>query len=249
MSGPALNIESKSMSTQRHKSASRDVQLWALVPVKSLSDAKQRLKDCLGADREEFTVAMLKDVLNALADSKEVSQVVVVTADTRVAAIAKQGGLLVVDENGSIGMNAAIDLGVEAIRNRGGQRVVILPADIPLMTGAEFDRIAGDFEQRAQYDGNNFIGINPSTYRGGTNCLFLNTQKVFTFHYGPDSFKLHRDSAESCHQRPISLYSPTISMDIDDKQDLDSLVSFCIRNPEFKETETWKFLLNKGRTD
>ena len=248
MTGQAFNIETENMSLRGHQVANRDEGLWALVPVKVLAGAKQRLKDCLGEDREGFTVAMLKDVLAALADSKEVSQVVVVTADDRVAAIAEQGGLLVVDENGSKGMNAAIDLGVEAIRKRGGQRVVILPADIPLMTGAEFDRIAGDFEHQAQIEGNDFIGISPSTYRGGTNCLFLNTQQAFTFHYGPGSFKLHRDSAERHRHRPISLYSPTISMDIDDKRDLDALVSFCVRNPEFKQTEAWKFLLNKGRT-
>jgi len=248
MSGQAFSIETEDMSLRGQRLANRDKGLWALIPVKALTGAKQRLKDCLGADREGFTVAMLKDVLAALADSKEVSQVVVVTPDPRVAAIAERRGLLVVDENGSIGMNAAIDLGVEAIRNRGVQRIVILPADIPLMTGAEFDRVAGDFEHQAQVEGNGFIGINPSTHRGGTNCLFLNTQQAFTFHYGPDSFKLHRDSAQRHRHRTIPLYSPTISMDIDDTQDLDALVSFCVRNPEFKETQVWKFLLREGRT-
>lgn len=248
MSGQAFSLESGNMSLRGHQVANRDEGLWALVPVKALAGAKQRLKECLGEDREGFSVAMLKDVLAALADSKEVAQVVVVTADDRVAAIAEQGGLLVVDENGSKGMNAAIDLGVEAIRKRGGQRVVILPADIPLMTGAEFDRIAGDFEHQAQTKGNDFIGISPSSYRGGTNCLFLNTRQAFTFHYGPDSFKLHHDSAQRHRHRPISLYSPTISIDIDDKRDLDVWVSYCVRNPEFKQTEAWKFLLNKGRT-
>jgi 2-phospho-L-lactate guanylyltransferase len=248
MSGQAFSIETKNMLLRGRRVADRDDGLWALVPVKALTDAKQRLKDCLGEDREGFTVAMLQDVLAALIDSKEVSQVVVVTADDRVAAIAEQAGLLVIDENGSKGMNAAIDLGVEAIRNRGGQRVVILPADIPLMTAAEFDRVAADFEHQGRIEGNDFIGINPSTYRGGTNCIFLNTQQAFTFHYGPDSFSLHRDCAKRHRHRPISLYSPTISLDIDEERDLDALLAFCVRNPEFKETQTWKFLLNTGRT-
>ena len=71
-----------------------DKDLWALVPVKALEGAKQRLKNCLGADREGFTIAMLKDVLAALSESKEVSHITVVTDDPRVAAIAKQGGLV-----------------------------------------------------------------------------------------------------------------------------------------------------------
>jgi 2-phospho-L-lactate guanylyltransferase len=248
MSGQNFSIKTENMSLHGRQPVKRDRGLWALVPVKDLSSAKQRLQDCLGADREGFTVAMLKDVLTALADSKEVTQVVVVTADSRVAAIADQGDVLVVDENGSKGMNAAIDLGVKAIRNMGGQRIVILPADIPLLTGTEIDRVARDFSHQAHSEGNDVIGINPSTYRGGTNCFFLNTQQTFAFHYGQDSFKLHCDSAEIHRYRPISLYSSTISMDIDVERDLDALMSFCRRNPEFKETKTWKFLSNKGRT-
>ena len=236
------------MSLHGRQSDKRDRGLWALVPVKPLGRAQPRLPGCLGADREGFAVAMLKDVLAALADSNEVTQVVVVTNDPRVAAIVGKWDMLVVDEKGSKGMNAAIEQGVKAIRNMGGQRIVILPADIPLLTGTEVDRVAHDFELQAQEEGNDVIGINPSTYRGGTNCLILNTQQLFTFHYGQDSFKLHRDNAEIYRLKPISLYSSTISMDIDVEQDLDALISFCRRKPEFKETETWKFLSNKGRT-
>ena len=57
----------------------QDKGLWALVPVKALGRAKQRLKNCMGEDRAGLTVAMLKDVLAALSESKEISHIVVVT--------------------------------------------------------------------------------------------------------------------------------------------------------------------------
>jgi len=154
----------------------------------------------------------------------------------------------VIEEKSSTGMNVAIHLGIGVIRKLGAIRVVILPADIPLMTGAEFDRIAGLFEHEAQNETGGYIGISPSSDEGGTNCLFLDPRRAFTFRYGPDSFNLHRASAAKCGQRPISLYSSTISMDIDERQDVDALQSFCLQNPEFQETATWKFLRQTGRT-
>jgi 2-phospho-L-lactate guanylyltransferase (CobY/MobA/RfbA family) len=97
-----------------------DKGLWALVPVKALEKAKHRLKNCLGADRADFTVAMLNDVLAALSESKEITHIAVVTDDPRVAAITRQRGLNLVEEVGSKGMNQALELGRDAIRRMGG---------------------------------------------------------------------------------------------------------------------------------
>ena len=121
MGGQVLTIETDNISLRGKQPAQRDEGLWALVPLKSLEGAKQRLKNCLGADREGFTLAMFKDVLAALCESKEVSFIAVVTDDPRVAAIADLDGLLVVDEFESKGLNGALERGREAIRRLGGR--------------------------------------------------------------------------------------------------------------------------------
>jgi 2-phospho-L-lactate guanylyltransferase len=224
-----------------------DEHLWALVPVKGLTMAKQRLQQYFGPGREDFALAMLKDVLDALDASKTVSGIAIVTADPRVAELARQRGLLLVEENGNCDMNAAIALGVEAIRHNGGRRLVIIHSDIPLLTGTELDRLAGIFLDQAGSCAGEMIGISPSTDRGGTNCLFLDARQAFEFCYGPDSFALHCASARSRHQEVISLDSPTVAMDMDEPKDVDELLEFYRQHEQFQHTETWKFLHNRDR--
>jgi 2-phospho-L-lactate guanylyltransferase len=227
----------------------QDEGLWALVPVKALERAKQRLRNCLGEDRAEFTVAMLKDVLAALSDSKEVSHIAVVTNDPRVAAISKRGDLVVLDEGESKGMNEALELGRDAIRRMGGQRMVIVPADIPLMTGSETDRVLQELQIQRKVWRDGITGIGPSKDRGGTNFLCIETGQPFPLMYGPDSYRRHRKCAIEHGSQPVSLQSITISLDIDEKKDLDEFISFCFSNPKFQATETWQYLQDSGYID
>jgi len=223
-----------------------DEEFWALVPVKSLSRTKQRLKSCLGRDRPGLTIAMLKDVLNALAHSREVTRIAVVTADPLVSDVAKNRGALVVDEVEANGMIEALELGVSTIGRMGGRRVAILPADIPLVTGPELDRVLHELRIQYRARGDNITGIGPSKDRGGTNILCIDTGRPLPLRYGPGSYRLHRECALEHGSQPVPLHSPAIELDIDEEKDLDEFMSFCLSNAEFRETETWQFLQGKG---
>jgi len=249
MGGQVFNIETDNRSLPGQQVAPRDEGLWALVPVKALASAKQRLKKCLGADREGFTVAMLKDVLAALCESKEVSHIAVVTDDPRVAVIAKQGGLLVIEEVESKGLNEALELGRETIRRMGGHRIVIVPSDIPLLTGPETDRTLFKLQIQRQARGDGVTGIGPSKDLGGTNFLCIETDRPFPLMFGPGSYRRHQECAIEHGSQPVSLSSPTISLDIDEDKDLDDFITFCLSNPEYQKTETFQFLQEKGYID
>ena len=249
MGGQVFNIKTEHMPLRGQQVAQRDEGLWALVPVKALAGANQRLKKCLGADREGFTVAMFKDVLAALCESKKVSHIAVVTGDPRVAAIAKQGGLVVIEEVESKGLNEALELGRDAIRRMGGQRMVIVPADIPLMTGRETDRTLFELQIQRQARGDGVTGIGPSKDLGGTNFLCIETGRPFPLMFGPGSYRRHLECAIEHGSQPVSLSSPTISLDIDEDKDLDDFITFCRSNPEYQKTETWQFLQEKGYID
>jgi 2-phospho-L-lactate guanylyltransferase len=246
MSKPARMIERVGASPQKYQMYAHNKEhrgeLWALVPIKQLSLSKQRLNNSLGDDRQKLTEAMLNDVLSALAASQEIDQIAVVTSDPMLAAQIQQRGHLVIQENEPHGLNSAIKTGVEAIRKRGAKTVVVLPADVPLITAEEVDRLVSSYEQQSQADSGMVVGILPSGDRKGTNCLILDAEQAFTFRYGVDSFELHCRSVKSHNGKVISLDSSTVSLDIDEPEDVKAMVAYGLENPDFRHTETWKFL-------
>ncbi len=224
----------------------RSKKLWGLVPVKSLALAKQRLKPRLGADCAEFSMSMFMDVMRALKDSNAIKNIAVVTADPRVVGMAENHDLLVVDEIEAMGLNPAVALGIEAIRRRGGQRVVIMPTDIPLVTGAEIDRILQALKLDLERNFGDFVGISPAKSGDGTNLLCLETDHLMPLSYGPDSYNLHLKIARDNRLRPVTLHSETIALDIDEQGDLEEYIAYCRVHPQFQETATWQFLQHKG---
>jgi len=216
--------------------------LWALVPVKRLCDSKQRLKACLGEDRGGLAIAMLTDVLNALRDSREIAHVALVTADPLVEELAAGLGVSVVPEIELQGMNAAILRGIDFIRQSGAEQLAIVPADVPLLTGAEIDRLVLEFQAQCHSAGATVIGIGPSQDRGGTNLLCFDKGLVFPLSYGPDSYRLHRENAHSGGCRVITLGSAALALDIDEEKDLDQFIATSLAQTGYRSTATWRFL-------
>ena len=221
---------------------SEQVPTWALVPVKNLDSAKQRLGACLGADRAGFTLAMLEDVLIALNDSRKVRRVAIVTADTQVAEMGKAYGAVLINEVFPDGMNQAIHLGMETLRKLGARRVLVIPADVPLATGAEIDRLMLELELQRALTGNPAIGIGPSADQNGTNFLCLPTGCHFEFHYGHDSYRQHQGEGMANALTPVALMSSTLARDIDHAQDVYDLIALCKQDPAWQHTRSWAFL-------
>ena len=223
--------------------------LFALIPVKVLGEAKQRLSITLGPDRRGLMLAMLEDVLFAMADSSRIDQIAVVTADAEVASAAARFGALVIDEIEPRGMNAAISLALEQIQQHGGSHAVVLPADIPLVTGEELDRLMQLQEAAQNTGGNGLIGITPSADGRGTNLLCLETGSHFETRYGLGSYSLHLEGALQSGRRPVTLESSAVSLDIDSPPDLQTFIQTCRTQPRFQATQTWRFLRETGLLD
>jgi 2-phospho-L-lactate guanylyltransferase len=87
----------------------------AIVPVKVLAHAKRRLSSVLpDAVRQRLVLAMLQDVLAALAGAQSIDWLAVVSADQRVAALAQRHGVSVLPEpRPDFGPQLAPDLGPE----------------------------------------------------------------------------------------------------------------------------------------
>lgn len=219
---------------------------YTLVPVKTLANAKQRLESALGALRSDLMVAMLSDVLSAVRDSARVAGILVVTADPDVAELAAAHGARVLRESGSRGLNRAVASGFAALRREDASRVAIVPADIPLLTGAELDRVLQSMEAQSAAVGRGSIGLCASRDGRGTNLLCLDQVAKFDFRYGQNSFQLHREIALAAGFRPVSLTSPLIALDIDMPGDIDHYLAVCARHPAYRESHSWQFLEAHG---
>ena len=123
---------------------------------------------------------------------------------------------------------------------------MILPADIPLLTGNEIDAMLSALEVEQLSGGNSVIGLSAAADGRGTNFLCMDTSRKFQTRYGRNSYSLHREGALEGQHRPVELYSRTVSIDIDHERDLDELISFCLLNPRHQDTESWKFLREIG---
>jgi len=222
---------------------------WALVPVKSFEESKQRLKACLGDHRAEFSRAMLSDVLDALTASMEIDAIAIVTSDSEVRKISESRQIIAIDEGAVSGLNPSIEHAVDVLQGIGAARVTVVHADLPLATGSEFDRICRMLDEVAGAQEDAPMIISPCTDRQGTNVLSFDSHSRLPFRYGPNSFELHHSSAEGSKTAMLTVESDTLAVDIDRPSDLEGLIDYCRNHTEFQSGATWKFLERIGLTD
>ena len=221
---------------------------WALVPVKSLDSAKQRLEPCLGELRGAFSLAMLRDVLDALSRSQTIDAVAVVSEDSEVRQLTESRELLAIGEGPSAGLNADVTHAVEALRGMGAKKITVIHADLPLATTLEIDRICGAYEIPAATAAGPTGIISPAADHQGTNILSFDADHPIPFRYGPDSFNLHHEAVRTTQTRLVTIESKTLSHDIDDPSDLEQLLAYYRRHPEYQSSASWRFLERAGMT-
>lgn len=196
---------------------------YALIPVKSLSDAKSRLKGHLSLEeRKTLTVHMLKHVLKIVHACKEIKQTFVVTPDEEIKKIASQYSATVLPEEHT-GYNQSVTIAAKHVPFRhsreGGKPVnqnnislLTIPADLPLLT-------QNDIQMLIKHSYEQDIVLAPSK-DGGTNSVLMHPPLIIPYLFGKDSFKKYINEAQK-RNLTISIYeSPTIAFDIDTIDDL-----------------------------
>jgi len=108
---------------------------WAIVPVKPLRRAKSRLSSVLGAEeRLELSREMLNRVLEALAKVPEIERTLLVSRDSEAMALARHHGARTLSERPPIDLNQALQQATRAAVGSGASAVLVVPADLPLVT-------------------------------------------------------------------------------------------------------------------
>jgi 2-phospho-L-lactate guanylyltransferase len=193
--------------------------IWAVVPVKDIKDAKQRLASVLAPhERAALFRAMLHDVLSALSAAKGLGGVMLVTCDPEAIALAGDYGARVLLECANQGQTAAVSAGAQALAAQGATGMIAIPADVPLIS-------ASDVEQLLSAHGcAPAVTIAPARDRLGSNAVICSPPPLLPFAFGDNSFYPHLARARGQGVEPRVVDSPAFALDVDRPDYLQSFV-------------------------
>ncbi|MFZ2487416.1 MAG: 2-phospho-L-lactate guanylyltransferase [Anaerolineae bacterium] len=205
--------------------------LYILVPVKQLAEAKSRLAAVLPeSERQTVTLRMLHSVLQVVQTAQQRIDAVgmVVSPDPIILNLAASYGLTpLADAPLSAGMteaaspdallNAALEQATAYAQSLGASAVLILPADLPLLTLADVTRLWRTSQQL--YSARAMV-IAPDNHEQGTNALLVRPPGVLRYEFGPGSLARHCRQARDLGMAWHVDRSPRLGLDVDLPADL-----------------------------
>lgn len=223
------------MSTSRHRPGnplrtSIDP-IHTVVPLRSVAGGKARLGEALDAEeREVLILGMLERTLAVLGAWTPCTRTHVVTQDLRVA---RRVTSLTVDAILQVadGLNEGIALGITEALRGGARAVLVLPADLPMLSVEALDRLLdGADAALAAGSGRPLVAIAPSDARNGTNALLLFPPGVIAPHFGEHSFEAHVRAAAGADATLQVVADPALGFDLDTPEDLEMLPPGLLRD-------------------
>ena len=194
----------------------------AVIPIKQLQDAKQRLSGLLSPDeRKQLFQAMVEDVLTAVEACTYIDRIIVVTDDQVVAALARSYGAEIRPEPTTPGLIEAVTETGKQLAAEGVHCMLFLPGDVPLVTPEELEVVLEGFG----ISGNPEFMIVPASDLGGSNCVACSPPDCMSFGFGADSFRKHLGLARDRGIDPQVARLPGIGLDIDTPADLSELMA------------------------
>jgi 2-phospho-L-lactate guanylyltransferase len=189
--------------------------IWAVVPVKDTASAKQRLAPVLAPPlRQALALAMLEDVLAALAAVSGLAGRLLVTTDPAAQALAARYDCDCMGEGAADGHTGAVTAATWRLAREGQVSMLTLPGDIPLVTAVEIGRFIAAHRPAPSFT------IAPSHDEHGSNAIMMSPPDAVALRFGEDSFFPHLAAAEACGIAPKVLRLPGIAFDIDNPADL-----------------------------
>jgi 2-phospho-L-lactate guanylyltransferase len=189
--------------------------LWAVVPVKELDRAKERLASRLSSQlRRALMLAMLEDVLSALAAAPGLAGLAVVTIDPAASELAARYGARVIEMSARDGHTGAVVAAARLLAEEGHSGMLTVPGDVPLVTAAEIAQLVAAHRPAPAFT------IAPSRDQRGSNAILCSPPDAVALRFGEDSFFPHLRAAEARGIRPTVVRLPGIALDLDTPEDL-----------------------------
>jgi 2-phospho-L-lactate guanylyltransferase len=198
----------------------------AVLPVKRLGTAKQRLAAGLDAERRrELAGAMVADVLEAIGGARSIDRLIVVTGDPVAQELASAAGAEIVPDPEDVGHVEAAQAGIARAEVEGAGQVLLLPGDCPLLDPRELDRLLTGVPER-------YVGIVPDRHGTGTNALLLSPPNAIVPAFGEGSKARHVEAARHAGI-PFAIENlPSIELDLDTPADVIALTRELAKNPK-----------------
>jgi 2-phospho-L-lactate guanylyltransferase len=189
--------------------------VWACVPVKEFTGAKQRLASLLTPEQREVLAAtMLEDVLSALACATRLAGIMVNTVDPRAAALAERFGARVVTEGARDGHTGAVNGMARVLAAEGKAALLTIPGDLPRVTAGEIDTVVSSCRAPPSFT------IVPAHDELGSNAVLCAPPGSVPLRFGDDSYFPHLAAARRSRIEPAIVRLPGMALDIDHPADL-----------------------------
>ena len=207
---------------------------WAVVPFKG-RDGKRRLAGLLdGDERAALVRAMLDDVLDALAACPLVDRLVVVSPEADPTAGSPGRAVTWLAESVATsaerpaepaerpadGLNGALLTAQAVAARERAARLLILPADLPLLAPSDVAAVLAAGRPPAGERGRARIVIAPDGASVGTNALLLEPPTALAPLFGADSFHAHVAWAAELGLRYAIVRRPGLLLDVDTPEDV-----------------------------
>lgn len=182
------------------------------IPMKDPRHAKTRLAPVLGdAARERLALRLFERTLAFFLDAFPQFDTAAVTASALIAQRTAARGGRVVRENGANGLNAAAAAAVRHAAEDGYARLLLVPADIPVLLRDELEQVLALADRHA-------LAI-AEARDGGTNLLVMTPPRDMPFRFGAASASRHEAEARQAGMSVARCYLPFIGHDLDSPDD------------------------------
>ena len=191
---------------------------WAIVALKSSGGAKSRLRPyCSDEERHRLYFLMARRVLTALLAVPSIERVLAVTASDEVERFVTEIGGCVIRQPEDLGTQSAFAYALSCLacgESPRPSRLLMISGDIPLITPAAVE----DLLDRCRSQRG--VAIVPDRRRQGTNALVCSPPDAVIPCFGEDSLRRHWCAARARGIDVQVIESRTLSLDIDDHEDL-----------------------------
>lgn len=191
-------------------------ELVCVIPVRSFGFSKSRLSNFLTSDETiSLQKCMLEDIVTNIIS--EVSEIILVSRDSKVYDFAKSLGISYIKENEHEDNrlnNALIDAMDIVKSNYANYDILILPSDIPLIKKEHISTL-----KSFDYD----IILSPSK-GGGTNLIYFKNEFNFVPMFGDMSYLRHIEEANYLGMSINIIESFYLSLDVNTPEDLGEIL-------------------------